>query len=289
MSDRQQVAPRTASTRTASMRLAVVALGIVVMAFTAGCGGAGEQRTASVEGTSTQRRSDSRSATSRETVPDATTEASEVPAPSTSPSTPPPPTAPPAATLTVTRVVDGDTIWVSDGSKIRLIGIDTPEQGECGYGESGDLLRALVGGKQVVLVAGARDDADRYGRLLRYVEVDGVDANLEMIRSGRAVARYDSRDGYGRHAREDVYIAADAASPNANVCGPPTTLAPSPPAAAPAPPAAAPASGSGGGGTDPRHPTCASAKAAGLGPYRIGIDPEYSWYRDADGDGIVCE
>ncbi len=42
------------------------------------------------------------------------------------------------------------------------------------------------------------------------------------------------------------------------------------------------------GGTDPRFGTCGDAKAAGYGPYSRG-DPEYSWYRDADDDGIVCE
>jgi len=42
-------------------------------------------------------------------------------------------------------------------------------------------------------------------------------------------------------------------------------------------------------GTDPRFATCSAAKAAGYGPYRRGIDPEYSWYRDGDGDGVVCE
>ncbi len=41
--------------------------------------------------------------------------------------------------------------------------------------------------------------------------------------------------------------------------------------------------------TDPRYPTCAAANRAGLGPYRRGVDPEYEWYRDGDGDGIVCE
>ncbi|MEV0456452.1 excalibur calcium-binding domain-containing protein [Catellatospora methionotrophica] len=40
---------------------------------------------------------------------------------------------------------------------------------------------------------------------------------------------------------------------------------------------------------DPRYSTCAKAKAAGYGPYRRGVDPEYSWYRDADSDGVVCE
>lgn len=41
--------------------------------------------------------------------------------------------------------------------------------------------------------------------------------------------------------------------------------------------------------TDPRFPTCKAANAAGYGDYRRGIDPEYDWYRDSDGDGVVCE
>ncbi|WP_233563061.1 excalibur calcium-binding domain-containing protein [Micromonospora musae] len=57
-----------------------------------------------------------------------------------------------------------------------------------------------------------------------------------------------------------------------------------------------PAGGGPGGGdngdgddTDPRFSTCAKAKAAGYGPYRRGVDPEYHWYQDRDGDGTVCE
>jgi hypothetical protein len=41
-------------------------------------------------------------------------------------------------------------------------------------------------------------------------------------------------------------------------------------------------------GTDPRFATCAEAKTQGYGPYG-STDPEYSWYRDADHDGTVCE
>ncbi len=52
--------------------------------------------------------------------------------------------------------------------------------------------------------------------------------------------------------------------------------------------------GSGGGSgsgsqNDPRFATCAKAKAAGYGPYYRGRDPEYDWYRDANGDGIDCQ
>jgi endonuclease YncB( thermonuclease family) len=180
-----------------------------------------------------------------------------------------------AATL-VTRVVDGDTVEVSTGAKIRLIGIDTPEVGQCGYGPAAQRLQALVAGQGVTLTPGARDDMDRYGRLLRYLDVAGADAGYTLVQEGLAIARYDSRDGYGRHARQDLYVAADTVS--ASVCAAPAApVAP----AAPAAPAA--------GGTDPDFGTCKAAKANGYGPYYQGTDPEYNWYRDADSDGIVCE
>ncbi|WP_156022905.1 thermonuclease family protein [Terracoccus sp. 273MFTsu3.1] len=128
-----------------------------------------------------------------------------------------------AATWVVTKVVDGDTIWVSRAGasrKIRFIGIDTPETGQCGFTEARNALRGIIGGQRVTLTAGAQDDVDRYGRLLRYVDVNGVDAGLRLVKQGYAVARYDSRDGYGSHTREAAYVRADAASPKASCAEP---------------------------------------------------------------------
>lgn len=48
-------------------------------------------------------------------------------------------------------------------------------------------------------------------------------------------------------------------------------------------------SGGSSGANDPRYSTCSAAKAAGYGPYRRGVDPEYAWYTDRDHDGIACE
>jgi len=42
------------------------------------------------------------------------------------------------------------------------------------------------------------------------------------------------------------------------------------------------------GGIDPRFATCKAANSAGYGPYFIGTNVEYGWYRDANHDGKVC-
>jgi micrococcal nuclease len=121
---------------------------------------------------------------------------------------------------TVTRIIDGDTVDVQRGAtteRVRVVGIDTPERGECGFGPASSALGALLLHEQVVLTPGARDDRDRYDRILRYVDIGETDAGLYLIEQGLAISRYDSRDGYGRHPREDVYIAADDATDH--VCG----------------------------------------------------------------------
>lgn len=113
-------------------------------------------------------------------------------------------------TYLVARIVDGDTLELGNGETVRLVGIDTPEVGECGYERAADALAAVALGRVVTLGA-SDEDRDAYGRLLRYVDVGSVDAGLRLIRQGLATARYDSRDGYGFHPREPRYVAADRA------------------------------------------------------------------------------
>ena len=89
----------------------------------------------------------------------------------------------------VIGIVDGDTIDVEiDGQpyRIRYIGIDTPEKGQPGYAEATEANAALVSGKKVTL---ERDvsESDRYGRLLRYVYIDGVMVNATLVEKGYAV------------------------------------------------------------------------------------------------------
>jgi len=74
---------------------------------------------------------------------------------------------------------------------VRYIGIDTPEiypQSEPFGREAWQANRRLVEGKRVRL---ERDvsETDKYGRLLRYVYVDGVFVNAELVKQGLARAK----------------------------------------------------------------------------------------------------
>ena len=87
----------------------------------------------------------------------------------------------------VTQVIDGDTIELADGSRVRYLGIDTPETDEYYYAEATAKNRELVEGKVVELQRGERD-RDAYDRLLRYVYADGVFVNAELVAQGYAMA-----------------------------------------------------------------------------------------------------
>lgn len=85
------------------------------------------------------------------------------------------------------RVIDGDTFVLSDGNKVRLIGINAPEKGEPYSRIATRELSNIVLNKCLVLEKGA-SDKDKYGRLLRYIYADGKFANEIMIEKGLAKA-----------------------------------------------------------------------------------------------------
>ena len=93
-------------------------------------------------------------------------------------------------------VVDGDTIELSMGERVRYIGIDTPEtrKKEGGkwvfkpevYGmEAKNRNAELVEGKVLELEFDL-EKKDKYGRCLAYVYADGVMVNLQLIKEGFA-------------------------------------------------------------------------------------------------------
>lgn len=105
----------------------------------------------------------------------------------------------------VERVGDGDSFELQDGNRVRLVQVDAPElgEGECYAEQAEQLLRALLPpGREVRLEADpALDATDRYGRLLRYVFVDGANVNVEVVRQG-AAAPYFHAGEEGRYAGE---------------------------------------------------------------------------------------
>jgi len=87
----------------------------------------------------------------------------------------------------VTEVIDGDTIVIEGGYHVRYIGIDAPESGELYYLEAKQANEDRVIGKEIRLESDI-SDKDSYGRLLRYVYIDGDFVNAEMVRQGYAWA-----------------------------------------------------------------------------------------------------
>ena len=95
-----------------------------------------------------------------------------------------------ARTLKCTRVVDGNTIILSNGEKVRLIGVDTPEimhpnkPVEYFGKEAAAFTRSLAEGKEVRLEYD-QQERDKFGRLLAYVYfMDETFLNAEIIKQG---------------------------------------------------------------------------------------------------------
>ena len=95
----------------------------------------------------------------------------------------------------VLRVIDGDTIELESGQKVRYIGIDTPEtvdprrDPQC-FGQEASLQnKKLVEGKDIYLEKDI-SQTDKYGRLLRYIylEENEISINEQLIKEGYAVA-----------------------------------------------------------------------------------------------------
>ena len=113
----------------------------------------------------------------------------------------------------VLYVIDGDTIIVNIDNmeyKVRLIGIDAPEianieenkKAECFADESTKKLKELVLNKEIVLISDSlSDNKDKYNRLLRYIYINDLDINAEMIKNGYVKSflffPFDKQDEYG--------------------------------------------------------------------------------------------
>lgn len=113
----------------------------------------------------------------------------------------------------VSRIIDGDTIEMKNGEKVRLIQIDTPELSgnECyALNAKIELSKMLNGSGKVQLIADPRlDNIDRFGRSLRYLFFNGVNVNLKLVEIG-AAAPYFYRSEQGLYSRKLMDAAGKA-------------------------------------------------------------------------------
>jgi len=135
----------------------------------------------------------------------------------------------PTGSVQVQRIIDGDTLKVDiEGTSetVRIIGIDTPETVhpnkavECFGMEASKRLKDLLDGKAVLLQPNPAEDRDQYGRMLRYIELDGEDIGASMIRDGYAysykqyphprLTTYNGLEQEARAARRGLWAACDS-------------------------------------------------------------------------------
>lgn len=85
----------------------------------------------------------------------------------------------------VERIVDGDTVVLSSGSIVRYVGITAPENNEPFEKASTEENRKLVEGK-IVNLEYDNYKADKFGRILAYVIVNGKNVSIELAQKGFA-------------------------------------------------------------------------------------------------------
>lgn len=116
------------------------------------------------------------------------------------------------AHATVARVIDGDTVELDDGRRVRYLLVDTPEstggKHDCYGSEAADFNRSLVEGKAIGL---EYDEVceDDYGRLLAYVTVAGREVNALLVERGFACVLQIPPNG---EARVDEFESLEAAA-----------------------------------------------------------------------------
>jgi micrococcal nuclease len=143
-------------------------------------------------------------------------------------------------------ITDGDTFRADVGGisePVRLIGMDTPEVGECLAAEATAYLSQLISGRSVRLITDV-SDRDQFDRLLRYIMVDGTFVNAALVREGLAAAVQfppdtlmapilEAAQGEAQAAGRGIWGTGGACSlpPPPSGCDPayPTVCIPSPP------------------------------------------------------------
>ena len=215
----------------------------------------------------------------------------------------------------VVRVIDGDTIEIEGGIKVRYIGIDTPETVDprkpvqCFGKEASAKNEELVGGKEVKLEKDV-SETDKYGRLLRYVWVGDLLVNEYLVKEGYAqVSTYPPDVKYQdrflaaqKEARENnrgLWSACNyfgqpvvTPSPKPTIASSSLEPSPKPTSSSPVPQSTTPQSFSPQSSTGGKYvcdcsKTCKQISSCEEAQYLLNVCGCTA--RDNDGDGIACD
>ncbi len=102
-------------------------------------------------------------------------------------------------TAKVIKVIDGDTIQIEDKTKIRLLGINTPEKHQPYYQEAKDFLTNLVQNKTIQIESYGED---KYKRTLAYIFQKDKNINNLILQNGLATLYYYKEDSYYQTLKE---------------------------------------------------------------------------------------
>lgn len=93
----------------------------------------------------------------------------------------------------VKRVIDGDTIELTSGQIVRLVGVNAPNNNEKYEEQATEYTKSLIEGKTIKLEYDSYK-SDRFGRILAYVIINNKNLNIELVKRGLAkVTLYEKR------------------------------------------------------------------------------------------------
>jgi micrococcal nuclease len=109
----------------------------------------------------------------------------------------------------VERAIDGDTLELEGGQRVRMLLVDTPEstggKTDC-FGQNAAMFTAAsTTGKRVQLKYDEAECRDRFNRLLAFVTVDGVELNRVLAEEGYACVLYIAPAGQARREEFETY------------------------------------------------------------------------------------
>lgn len=109
-------------------------------------------------------------------------------------------------TAQVTKITDGDTLTLNDSTKVRLLGINTPEKSQPFYQEAKNFLTSLAANQTIQLETKGQD---KYRRTLGYIFKDSININEKILQNGLATLYYYDKDNHYQKLKQAEQFARE--------------------------------------------------------------------------------